>query len=225
MKSDLAARIAASPDAAAIKGARTSLSSAKAAKAGRKFEDELSDTHHSYSGRKWGTVRQHYPKTVVTGTDQRGPVLRLAQGGNPVDYTGHVNLCPSQGSGTGWQGCAPGATGYVRVPVEFDAKRMSTRSESYKHDEQRLHQLLDLRESAKTGTAAFILVHAVPLERVFVIGPEYFDLLIRGQRITLATKARGASAVLRIPSCAYVLGFGWNYAPLIPLACPGIMGA
>lgn len=222
---DLRRRIEASPDADTLKRARQAIGASNRVASGRKFQDELDDTHKNMRQRGWGAVYPHASETVGRplgkGQVGEGRGLRFKGGGNPVDYTGHVNLMylPNDRSWlpSPWNPPPPSndAVRRVRIPVVFDAKRMATGLQ-YRHEPKLLHQLLQLREADTTGAAAFLLIHHVAFACAYLVGPHHLATLIQNKPLQLVEPK---SHQPLHPLCTYQLGFGWRYAEHIPAAC------
>src|SRR5207245_10239494 len=74
-----------------------------------------------------------------------------------------------------------------RHVAPFPTRRSSDlKGRSYQHNAAQLHQIVTLQEAAKNGAAAFLLVHSVEAERVFMLGLEcHNDDLIQRRPIEL----------------------------------------
>lgn len=191
---------------------------------GQSFQAELDTTHSSLLTRRYGAIYRHAKETV--GAPPSGPgkpgSLRFKKGGNPVDYTGHLNYrwTPgyANGVGAGWVPCTPSGPACIRVPIAFDAKRESTALTYHSREADQKRQLLDLRDAAAAGAWAFLLVHVVAVRAVFVIHrPEYFDTLLGGGSVRLV---ESKSRQHLLPSAQWANMDGWPY----PAILPGIFG-
>lgn len=148
---------------------------AKRVGTGLKFESELDDTHNGMLQRGLGYIIPHYPPTQQIGAGKR----ILKKGGGPCDYSGHVNA-----------GKFPRLLS-VQIPVVFDAKVLGDGHATYKHDVAQQHQLHQLKNAASAGAAAFLLVRADSIGRVFLIGwHEHGAQLLRGDGVRLFEKIR-----------------------------------
>jgi hypothetical protein len=195
-------------------------------RSGQSFQAELDTTHASLLTRRYGAIYRHAKETVgapPTRTNPQG-TLRFKQGGNPVDYTGHLNYRPMQKRGpegglvTTWQLCAPTDPGCVRVPIAFDAKRESSRLVYNSREPEQKRQLIDLRDAAAAGAWAFLLVHVVAVGAAFIIHrPEYFQTLLAGHQVRLVD---AQSRTKLLPSVPWANMEGWTY----PQALPGLFG-
>lgn len=185
----------------------------KRARTGKAFEAQLDDTHAGMLQRGEGYIIPHYPPTV-----QVGRWRAFKKGGGPCDYSGHVN--------------SPAMSARRQVPVVFDAKVLGLEHLSYTHDPEKMAQLQHLKNATIAGAAAFLLVYAPAIERVFVVG---FSLhgaeLVERRPIQLYEKRRnGWSVETRLgrstqvphydvfpllPSVPYTIGKGWLWAPLL----------
>jgi hypothetical protein len=205
--------------------AARSARSRKRALTGAQFEAELNDTHAGMLARGEALILPHYPPTVHVGKR-----LVYRKGGGPCDYSGHVNLM----TGIGRSGArpVPHSAGGKQVPVVFDAKVLSAGHATYVHDHERVAQLFHLRNALDTGAAAFLLVRADTVSRVFLISARrHLDTLLTGGGVTLFEQhRRGSTPVIRLgrtklvqqfeteflfPNVPYTLGKGWLWAPLL----------
>jgi hypothetical protein len=217
----------------------------KRGKTGGDFEADLNMLHRQYEGLKWGYIWPHSPPFVRVKNEWRPKA-----GGGPVDRTGHVIVRVERSSiagDVGWEevqdfhGVNPLDPSWIdvaefrTVPVAFDAKVLDEKSSRYRHDPKKQHQLHQLRDAARAGVFAFLLVFARQIDRVFTIPIEnYFSDLIRGRGVELfewrtdrgvpggASHPREAFPLL--PSVARnatrgVHGFDW--IPLLPWCEPG----
>lgn len=190
---------------------------------GQSFQAELDTTHATMLTRRQGAIYRHAKETVgVPGSKDKPGSLRFKAGGNPVDYTGHVNYrwTPgyANGVGAGWVLCRPSDPGSIRVPIAFDAKREGSRLVYNSREADQKRQLLDLRDASAAGAWAFLLVHVVTVRAAFIIHrPEYFDTLLSGHQVRLV---ESGSRTHLLPSVPWANMDGWQYAQ----ALPGLFG-
>lgn len=186
---------------------------------GQSFQAELDTTHATLLTRRQAAIYRHAKETVgVPGSKDKPGSLRFKAGGNPVDYTGHVNYrwTPgyANGVGAGWELCRPDAPGCIRVPIAFDAKRESKHLAYTSREAEQKRQLMDLRDAAAAGAWAFLLVHCVAVRAAFIIHrPEYFQTLISGHQVRLVDSK---SRTHLLPSVTWANMDGWQYAKALP---------
>lgn len=189
---------------------QNSAAGAKRAKVGASFEEQLEDTHDGMLQRGEGRIYRHHPPTRHAGP---GGMRRLIAGGAEVDFSGHVNL-------------------ELALPVAFDAKVLGEAHATYRHDPKLMHQLDSLRRARDAGAAAFLLVRADALERVFLVSfDEYGEQLRRGDGVTLYRQERDGwseearlgkmtrvpryKASTLLPAVTYTIGRGWLWRELL----------
>ncbi len=176
---------------------------------GESFQKELDTTHQSLMTRRLGAIYRHARETVGAPPKEKGQPgsMRFKNGGNPVDYTGHVNYGAFDG-----KPCAPGPD-VIRMPVVFDAKREGSALSYHSRTPSQKRQLLDLREAADAGAWSFLLVHCVAVQLVFVIHrPEYFSTLLSGKGIQLVEKSSRQPLLPAVSWGAY----GWPWYAVLP---------
>lgn len=182
-------------------------------RSGETFQHELDVTHQSLLNRRHGAIYRHAKETVGAppGGPDRPGTLRFKKGGNPVDYTGHLNYHYLNGN---WFPCVPTTPGARACPIAFDAKRESTALSYHSREAEQKRQLLDLREASAAGAWAFLLVHCVAVESVFIIHrPEYFQTLLAGGTVRLV---ESGSRTKLLPFAAWSNASGWGYPALLP---------
>lgn len=182
-------------------------------RSGETFQHELDVTHQSLLTRRHGAIYRHAKETV--GAPPGGPgktgTLRFKKGGNPVDYTGHINYSYLNGH---WLVSAAGKPGVVAQPIAFDAKRESTALTYHSREADQKRQLMDLREASEAGAWAFLLVHCVAVESVFIIHrPEYLATLLAGGTVRLV---ESKSRTKLLPFVGWSMATGWGYPALLP---------
>jgi hypothetical protein len=190
---------------------------------GESFQHELDVTHQAMLTQRWGAVYRHAKETVGAPPKEKGQPgsLRFKKGGNPVDYTGHVNFV--RGAGGSWQVASPSGTPgsagrIVRIPVAFDAKREGSNLAYHSRTPDQKRQLLDLREAAAAGACTFLLVHCAAVNLAFLIHrPEHFSTLLCGQGIRLVEK--GTRQPL-LPYVAWSALTGWPWHAVLPAVFP-----
>jgi hypothetical protein len=179
---------------------------------GQSFQAELDTTHGTLLTRRQGAIYRHAKETVgVPGTKDKPGSLRFKAGGNPVDYTGHLNY---RWDRSRWVLCTTSDPGCIRMPVAFDAKREGSRLVYNSREAEQKRQLLDLRDAAAAGAWAFLLVHVVAVRAAFIIHrPEYFQTLLSGHTVRLV---ESASRTHLLPSVPWANMDGWQYAQALP---------
>lgn len=187
-------------------------------KTGRDFEGELDQMHTWYEFQKIGKIRRNHAPTKVVR--KRGERQRVAVGGAHVDRTGWVRVERKLIGGPPYLvACADPTRGTI-IPIAFDAKVLGASARGlYRHEVDRQHQLHDLREAARVGEVAFLLVLAPDRGRLFglEIGA-HFDALISGQGVRLWDAVRWL-----VPSIGRTRGpgpIGWDWLQLLPALIP-----
>jgi hypothetical protein len=238
------ARPATSPSAESVREqlsnrAPRSAEQSKRAKVGRRFEEELDETHGLLERERLVHILPHYPPTVWR-QGPRGSELHYRAGGAPCDFSGHVNLA--------WRKAhVPGLTpagddgrpgeGTRQVPVVFDAKVLGAGHASYAHDADRRSQLDYLELAHRAGAVAFFLIRADEVGLAFLVGwGEYGARFRRGLSVQLFEQRRTGTEVDRrlgraiqrptfeviphLPCVPYTPGRGW----LWPWKLPALLG-
>lgn len=188
-------------------------------RSGETFQHELDVTHQTLLTLRRGAIYRHAKETV--GAPPAGPgkpgTLRFKKGGNPVDYTGHLNYRWMNGN---WFSCPAGTPGAIAQPVAFDAKRESTALSYHSREPEQKRQLLDLREASAAGAWAFLLVHCVAVQAAFIIHrPEYLNTLLAGGSVRLV---ESKSRTWLLPAVVWSMVAGWEYAPILPSLFGGL---
>lgn len=154
-------------------------------RSGNEFEAELEAGHAVYlmQGAAW--VTRTHPETVVSGVDERGPVLRYKKGGARPDFLGFYNASTHVGGIAG------------TMPVAFDAKNCG--DVEYAHPAEQRHQLLELRDVWKCGGRGFLLVRDTTRAYAYVVeSPSVLGRLYAGEAIALRTPGRNAQPLFPV---------------------------
>lgn len=201
---------------------------------GTGFESELTLSHSQYEYAKNAKLWHHRPEAV-----------RKKDGWIPahgkVDYTGHACIITEpdsgkfgRGDGWRWRKCSirdPHKAKRV-IPIAFDAKVLGVKHLTYQHNQEQQHQLHSLKEAASAGVFAFLLVHSLECDRVFLIPIEtHFVDLLSGRGVELfETRSRaealpaGQKYFPLLPSIERNAPLIWDWIPLLQWAEPEITG-
>jgi len=220
------------PDVNEAAQVRNSRASRKRADTGAGLENMLAMMHRFYEYHRIGRLHKQNPPF------KRGAKGWFPVGAAGVDYVGHVcaRVVRDQRARdqqelddltdpTRIEGVAMDARDSARrvYPIAFDAKVLKADHSTYKHDVALQHQLLDLRDEARAGVSAFLLIHAPKVERVFILPiANHFDDLLSGRGVTLyETVAFSAGASRRGEIFPLVPSVGRLHAREPMLASPG----
>lgn len=171
------------PDSKAVLNAQRS---ATRDATGKSFQADLDATISAFAQKGYGFIQRHGPEAKRIRGALGEWTWTVRKGGAPCDYSGHVNAFAQQlvAGFTYYRGTVADHMSDM-IPVVFDAKVLGASAATYEHERERLHQILTLRDAARCGAYAFLLVHVRKIDAAVLIGPAYFEALLSGQGVKL----------------------------------------